>query len=205
VTSTSGTGFGKLQKYLEKQLADRQHRLSLLGEQVSSARHLTVSDRSILQSDLATETAGIDALATKVPKDTTIAELTADGESMYDLRVYVVMSPQVYLTITADNESFAEETLAASQPKLAALIRYEQMKGKDVRGARIADADFVKQVADAEHDTAGVAAAVLRTGPRGWPANRTIFTNATSSLHQGNVALVSARSDVKTILRDLGV
>lgn len=205
VSHSGGADFKQLQKMLEEQLADRQHRLAGLSVEVSASRHLTDAHGATLESDLSAETSGINALAAKVPNDTTIAELTVDHETMIDYRVYVVMSPQVELTIAADTASGVEQAFEASESHIEALIRYEQSQGKDVHGAQIAFLDMVRQVANAEHDTTGVSDSVLAAKPSGWPANRTIFTNAASSLGQAKKALQTATADRTTIFRDLGL
>jgi hypothetical protein len=200
------TTFNAAKAFVEHQLALRQQRLANLTNEVAKAADLTSSDRATLTSDLSSETAGINALAAKVPNDTTWAELKADAKSMVvDYRVFVVMSPQVHLTIAADTESAIEQKLQAAEPKIEALIRYEQSKGKDVHGAQVAYDALVVEVAGAEHDTAGVSAAVLATSPSGYPANMTIFLNAHSNLLQGRAALAAARSDLHTIAKDLGL
>lgn len=198
--------FAAAKAFVEHQLALREQRLSNLTSEVASAAHLTPADRATLTSDLAAETSGINALAAKVPNDTTWAQLKSDATSMVvDYRVFVVMSPQVHLTIAADTESAVEQKAQAAEPKIQALINYEQSQGKDVHGAQVAFDAFVVEIAAAEHDTAGVSAAVLATGPHGYPANRTIFLNARSNLQQGRAALVTARSDLHTIAQDLGL
>jgi hypothetical protein len=203
---SGGAGFKQLQKALEDQLTDRQQRLGNLTKEVSAAKHLTTSDRATLVSDLGTDTTGIDALAAKVPNDTTIAELATDYKAMVDdYRVYLVMTPKVQLTITADATSSLEHAMQAAEPKIEALIRYEHSKGRHVRGAQIAYEGMVHQVSNAEHDTTGVAARVLATEPSGWPGNRTVFTNASSSLEQAGKAIHTAQSDVRTIYKDLGL
>lgn len=196
----NATTFKTAQKWVESQLAARQQRLSSLTSEVSKATHLTTSDRATLTSDLSSETSGIDALATKVPKDTTWAQLLGDAKSMVvDYRVYVVMTPQVNLTIGADSASFVEQRLQAAEPKLEAAIAAEKAKGKNVVAAEKAYAGLVVQVRDAERDTKGVSTAVLAQKPAGYPRNESVFLNARSSLDQTRTALKTARADLQII------
>lgn len=198
--------FKAAKTFVEHQLAWRQHRLTNLTAEVRKASDLTYSDRATLRSDLSGETAGINALAAKVPNDTTWAELQADAKAMIvDYRVFVVMSPQVHLTITADTASTVEGKLAAAEPQIEALIQYEQSQGKKVGAAQTAYDSLVVQVSNAQNDTNGVSAAVLATSPAGYPGNKTIFVNARSSLEQARKALVTARGDLHTIANVLGV
>jgi hypothetical protein len=205
-STKNATTFGYAKKYVEKQLADRQQRLSDLTSEVSKASHLTSSDRATLSSDLSSETAGINALAAKVPNDTTWAELRADAKSMLDgYRVFVVMSPQVHETIAADTAAAIEQKLQAAEPQIEALIKYEQSQGKNVGAAQTAYDALVAEVDQAASDTNGVAAVVLAQTPAGYPGNKTVFTNARSNLEQARSALHTARGDLQTIVHVLGL
>jgi hypothetical protein len=198
--------FAAAKTYVEKQLALRQQRLSSLTSEVSKASDLTSSDKATLTTDLANETTGIDALAAKVPADTTWAELLADAKSMVQqYRVFVVMSPQVHETIAADTATAICAKLQAAEPQIEALINYEQSQGKNVTAAQTAYEGLVAQVSAAQSDVSGISAAVLGTSPSGYPGNASIFSNARSSLVQARTALKSARSDLHTITQVLGV
>ena len=65
-------------------------------------RSSTTVGRATLSASLATETSNINTLLAGVPTDT-LAELQAARQAMFqDNRVFVVMEPQVHLTIAAD-------------------------------------------------------------------------------------------------------
>jgi hypothetical protein len=198
--------FVAARKAVEHALALRQDRLAVLTGEVASAKTLTPSDRSRLAARVAAETAGIDALAVKVPRDETWLQLGTDAKKMVlDYRVFVVMSPQVHLTISADTETAVESGMQKLEPGLEAAIEHAQAEGENVRPAKIAYAALVDQVDNAESDSSGVAVAVLATSPAGYPGNMTVFVNARSSLVQGRTALVTARSDIETIVTSLGL
>lgn len=200
------TTFNVAKKYVEAQLAARQQRLSNLTSEVSKAEHLSSADRATLSSDLSSETTGIDALVAKVPNDTTWAELQADAKAMVvDYRVYVVMSPQVHETIAADTATTIEQRVQAAEPQIEALIKYEQSQGKNVDAAQTAYEGLVVEINQAAHDTAGVSALVLAQTPAGYPGNAPIFTNARSNLDQARTALHTARGDLHTIAKVLGL
>jgi hypothetical protein len=202
----NATTFAAAKAYVEGQLTARQQRLSNLTSEVSAASDLTSSDKATLTGDLANETSGIDALVTKVPGDTTWAELLADAKSMVQqYRVFVVMSPQVHETIAADTATAVCTKLQADEPQIEALINYEQSQGKNVTAAQTAYEGLVAQVSAAQSDVSGISAAVLGTSPAGYPGNASIFSNAHSSLIQARTALKTARSDLHTIVQVLGV
>lgn len=204
-TTKNATTFAAAKKWVEGQLTIRQQRLSNLTAEVSHAADLTSSDRATLTSDLSSETSGIDALAAKVPNDTTWAQLRADARAMVvDYRVFVVMSPQAHLTIAADTASTIEQKLQAAEPKIEAAIQAAAAKGKDVRAAQTAYEGLVVQVGNAEADTNGVSAAVLAQTPAGYPGNASVFLNAHSNLEQARTALRTARNDLRIIAEVLG-
>jgi hypothetical protein len=205
-STKDATTFNVAKKFVEKGLSDRQQRLSNLTSEVTKAAHLTSADKATLSSDLSAETAGIDALAAKVPNDTTWAELQADAKSMVvDYRVFVVMSPQVHETIAADTATAIEQKLQAAEPQIEALIKYEQSQGKNVGAAQTAYEGLVVEVSQAAGDTNGVSSVVLAQTPAGYPANASVFTNARSNLEQARTALHTARGDLQTIVHVLGL
>ncbi len=106
VSSSGPVGTTKLDQAkitLEKQLALRSTRLAELGTDVSGAKSLTPAHATELSSRLISEQASIDGLITKVPTDTTLAQVSADRATMLkDNRVFAVMSPQVFETIGGD-------------------------------------------------------------------------------------------------------
>lgn len=204
-TTKNATTFGIAKKWVEGQLTLRQDRLSHLTTEVGKAADLTSSDRSALTSDLSSETSGIDALAAKVPHDTTWAQLRADAKAMVvDYRVFAVMSPQTHLTIAADTASTIEQKLQAAEPQIEAAIQAAAAKGKDVTAAQTAYEGLVVQVSNAESDTNGVSAVVLAQTPAGYPGNASVFLNARSNLEQARTALRTARNDLHVIAKVLG-
>jgi hypothetical protein len=205
-TAASGPAFIAARHAVEHALALRQDRLALLTKEATVAKTLSSSDRSKLEMRLGAETSGIDALAVKVPTDTTWLELGTDAKNMVvDYRVFVVMSSQVHLTIATDTETAVEKGMQSLEPSLAAAIAHAQTEGKNVGAAKIAYAGLVNQLSNAQRASSGVAVAVLATSPAGFPVNETVFVNARSSLVQGQTALVTARGDIKTIVTSLGL
>jgi hypothetical protein len=104
-------------------LAARVQQLQRDQQSVTGSTLLTPSDRATLTTDLANELAGITALSTKVPSDATCAAVLVDARSMVtDYRVYLVMTPQVHLSVAADSEAAVAAQLAALEPRVAGEI-----------------------------------------------------------------------------------
>ncbi len=203
-SNNSGARFDVLRSILEGALSLRQAQLSSLTGEVNGSMTLTASDKAELQSELASETAGIDSLASKVPNDTTFAELKADSTAMVtDYRVFVVMSPKTHCTLAADTETAIAQRMQGLEPQLQAAINEAQQHGINVTGAQAAYDALVGEVSSAGSADSGVSSACLATTPAGWPGDATVFVGAKGKLVSGRADLVSARNDIATILKDI--
>ena len=101
--ATPSPRFVKTQQLLEQQLASRVTQLGRLASDVTGAKTLTPSHLATLNTNVSGATTNITALVTKVPTDTTWAQLNADRASMLrQNRVFAVLTPQVFQTIEAD-------------------------------------------------------------------------------------------------------
>jgi hypothetical protein len=200
-TTNPPASFTQLQARLEAQLAARQTQLAALTTDVTSSTTLTASDSATLQSLLSTETSNIGALIAKVPTDTTIAELRADQQAMFqDNRVYVVMSPQVHLTIAADTVNANAGTILANGPTITTELN-----------ARVSDKGYARAEALFAYSTAkatacqalmtSVSSNVLAQTPAGWPGNWRVFVQARVQILQGRIDLVHARADLRLVER----
>jgi hypothetical protein len=196
--------FGTAQQGVEEQLAGRVTQLNLLVSAVSSAGYLTSADRSTLQGDLSSELAGIEGLVQKVPGDTTCVQLHLDANAMvYDYRVYIVMTPQVDLTISADTASATVTTLQGLFPTIQAGIAAAEKAGKDVSGAQRTFSDLQSQVTGAQTDLSGVSVTLLAQTPAAAPGNKLVFQGARTSITNARTDLRAASTDVNAIVRSL--
>jgi hypothetical protein len=201
----SATELSAAQALVGKGLSARVAILGALSADVSGAKYLTPGDRSTLATDISNEQAGVAALQAKVPTDTTCAEVKADGQSMVlDYRVYVVMAPQVHLTVAADTES-AVVTLAENtiEPKVKAAITAAVAKGETVSAAQSAFATAQAQLATAQSASTGVSATVLSFTPASFPGCKTTFVSEKTGLQGGQAALQKADADLKVIISTL--
>ena len=198
-TTTNPASFSHLQAKLEAQLAVRQTQLASLTTDVSSSTTLTTADAAALTASLSAETTNIDNLIAKVPSDTTIAELRIDQQAMFqDNRVFVVMSPQVKLTIAADTLWAKAGTILSNGSTISAEL-----------AARVADPGYARAEARFAFSTAkatvvqssmtSVSATVLAQTPAGWPANEHVFVKAGVQIVRARGDLVLARVDLKLV------
>lgn len=203
-TTTNPATFAQLQAKLEAQLAARQTQLATLTTDVSKSTTLTTSDAATLSSRLATETSNIAALIAKVPSDTTIAELRADQQAMFkDNRVFVVMSPQVLLTIAADTVGAKAAAILSHGPTITAALAARV----DDKGYARAEELFAYSTAKAtvaESQMTSVSAEVLAQTPAGWPGNAHVFVTARIGILRGRIDLIVSRSALRFVEHWIG-
>jgi hypothetical protein len=200
----SPTRLSAAQALVEAQLAARVSQLAALSSAVSGSTTLSAGDKATLTTDVANEQSGITALQGKVTADTTCAVVRQDGRAMVlDYRVYVVMTPQVHLTISADTEAALVGQLTGIEPQLQAAIAAAQAQGKNVAAAQAAFADLQSKVTAASQDSAGISATVLAFTPASYPACWSTFVSERGDLKSGDQALHAADRDAHAIVTDL--
>jgi hypothetical protein len=190
--------------FVQALLQERVVSLEVLTASVSRGRDVTASDKAELQSELANDLAGMQALEQQVPDDTTCAELVANAETMvFDYRVYLVMTPEAELVIVSDTESAIASTVARWEPGIQAAITYAANHGRDVTGAQQAFADMKAQLSDALATLQGVSSTVLEQTPAGSPGNHAVFVEARNKCETASGELHDVRQDLATILSTL--
>ncbi|MGP8163121.1 MAG: hypothetical protein ACLQAN_04990 [Acidimicrobiales bacterium] len=200
-TTTTPASLSQMQAKLEAELAARQTQLSTLTTDVSSSKTLTASDAAALSSSLSTETSNIGALVTKVPTDTTVAELRVDAQAMFrDNRVFDVMTPQVHLTIAADSVNANAGTILADGLTITAALA---ARTSDKGYARV-EALFTSLTAkatDAQSALTSVSSDVLAQTPAGWPGNAHVFVQAKVEILRARIDLAYARAELRLVER----
>ncbi len=194
-----------VQTAVEDALAARTSTLSTVTGAVGSDPTLTPSDRTTIDGILSPTTAGIAALAQKVPGDTTCAAVAADRQTMVQTyRVFAVVAPQTHLTMAADRAAMIESEIAAGEPKMQAAIIAAQAAGKNVSTADTAYADVQAKLAAAQSSTAGVASTALSQTPASFPGSSAVFVNLRSDIQSAVADFQAVRSDLQTIISVVG-
>ncbi|MDA8360299.1 MAG: hypothetical protein M0Z95_29280 [Actinomycetota bacterium] len=188
---------------LETALHARLARLSELSSVISASAHLTPGDRSTLTADVASEEAGIGAILRQVPGDSTCGELrNAARQMIVNYRVYVVMAPQVRLTIADDDEVAIGTVISRAITRVQGEINGSSNQ-TGVAAARASLAAAENQAAAAGRDSAGISATVLLFTPSSYPDCWSSFLSARTSLREGLVALRAARADLRAAIAAL--
>ena len=191
--------FASNQAELESQLASRVTQLARLGTDVTGAKSLTTTHATALTTNVNTATSNIDALVTKVPTDTTLAQLNADRASMIrQNRVFAVLTPQVFQTIEADVIAAQVTTLQAGEASLLSAVN--GLVGQHgYTNALNHYTAFVRLVNVASLDSTNVATRVLAQVPQDFPRDTEVFVHANKALLNADIALAHANYDASVI------
>jgi hypothetical protein len=110
--------------------------LARLDRRVDRAKHLTDENRDTLSALIDQDVAGLTELRTQVAEAATREELRADVQSMVnDHRIFVLVLPQVRLTLVADRELGAIDRLGQVHAKLSEAIEKAEADGRDTGNA----------------------------------------------------------------------
>lgn len=144
-------------------------RLALLraeGVAIRNAARLTDAHQATLQKTLDAGIAGLTELRMNVAAETTLEAVRADARSMVeDYRVYLLVRPQVHLTVAADVESAALARLRTLHDKLAQAVTAAKSAGKDVGDAEAKLAHLTSELDGTESALAGLAGDLLAVQP----------------------------------------
>jgi hypothetical protein len=198
-TTVPSASFITAQKALEGQLANRLTQLTHLTADVTAAVSLSSSTSAILQARLLTEETSINALITKVPTDTTRAQLNADRAAMLkDNRVYAVMSPQVFEMIEASVVAGEVTTMQGNETTLQSEVN--SIVGlPGYKNALNHYNNYVTRLSNWSTRIVSVEATVLAQTPQGYPGNTKVFLNQNHNILNANIALAYAGYDASII------
>lgn len=187
------------QHKLEGQLAIRVSELNRLNTDITGAKSLSGAHAAALTADATAALTNINALVVKVPTDTKYSQLRVDSNSMVKQnRVFAVLTPQVFLTIQADNIAATVATLQGSEQGLLSAVN--GLVGQHgYTNAMNRYTDFVKLVNRANLDAANVATRVLAQTPADFPGDTKMFVNANKALLNANIELAHANYDASVI------
>jgi hypothetical protein len=187
---------GVAKQEIERKIDERLARLSLLHTKVDDADRMTEGDRSTLGGILDSETSGLTALRAQVDAATDAKTVAGYAKSMVgDYRVYMVVTPQVHLTIGSDAVgAITTQLVSTLEPKLDDAIAKAKAAGKDTAAAEAANATVKADVAAAAADVEGLSATLVALTPHGYPANEQAMVDARAKLTDARAKLADART-----------
>ena len=120
-----------------------------------------------------------------------------------DNRVYAVMTPQVFETISADAAIAQFTTLAAEEPTLAAEVA--SIVGQpEYQNALNHDNNFVYRVGKWSTQLSNLVTEILAQQPSNYPGDQHFFANANKQILNANVAIAYADYDASIIALETG-
>lgn len=178
--------------------------LKVDGVAIRNAARLSDGHQSAIQAILDHDIAGLTALKAKVSGETTGQAVKDDARSMVvDYRVYMLVGPQVRLTMAADVAAAVDARLGAVADKLAKAIEAAKAAGKDVTEAQAKLDHLRSELAAAQSSLAGTADTLLGVKPSpDAEAMKAARTAARTQLREARTHLKNAVADAKAI-RDL--
>jgi hypothetical protein len=196
VTSvTSSAKFQQAQLTLEHQILARQVQLALLGTEVANATNLTSSDRSALSTTITNEQTALATDAANAATATTYAQLDAvRTAAINDERVYVVVTAQVNLVISADNYTVTEAGYTGLVTELTPFVTE-----LGSTHATTLLSGITSRVTAATALTSGVSTEALALTPAGYPGNESQIKTWTFQLSQVGRDITTAKDNVKAI------
>jgi hypothetical protein len=191
-TTTPDDALATLKMRVTHRIDLRLAALARLDRRLDRAEHLTDENRDTLSALIDEDVAGLTELRGKVAQAVTREELRADVQSMvHDHRIFVLVLPQVRLTLVADRELAAIDRLGAVHDKLAELSEKAEADGRDTGNAAVQLDAMQAQLAAAAANVSGQVDRLLaiQPGPDG-PAIRSAVDEVRESLR-------AARQDLR--------
>jgi hypothetical protein len=183
-----------LRSFGDCEVARRQSTLGQLTSAIGGSKSLSSADAARLKAVVAAASAELTTLKTNLDSEVTVIALRATIVAVVNrVRAYVLVVPQVRLTIAADDVLSLQPHLSQLSAALAARIATARAAGKDVAAAQASLDAMNAALSDAESLAAP------------WPAKLAPLTPAQydsgvagPTLNQARAALVSASVQLKT-------
>ncbi|HEY6623483.1 MAG TPA: hypothetical protein VIX85_06605 [Acidimicrobiales bacterium] len=201
-TTTPPTGVAGARSQLAAAIAVRQVALRRVLGAAGSSKTIVPDNQAMLTALLTQALTGMNALAAKVPSDTTQEEVAADQTAMVqDYRVLALQVPAADMVLAADFSASIEAQMSARVPGIQSALAPAANQASPVPATvKSAFTDFQRQLAAAESATAGVSSSLLALLPESYPSNQGVLTSARSDLANARRDLGLAVTDLDTIV-----
>jgi hypothetical protein len=178
-------------------LGDLKARVTL----VQGTSWLSATDRSALLSELNSEISGLDALATTIQAETSVAAFRTEAAGILSqFRVYALVVPQVHLVRATDEvTTVILPDLQAAQTLLGQQIQLAGQQHKDTSATAALMSDLATQVTNLQAVTNGLSAKLLALTPAAWNTDHSVLIPLRQQLGSGRVDAGHALSDIKAV------
>ena len=162
--------------------------LDVLTGHVDNAKNLTADHKATLLAKIDADRTGLRALRAEIVADDDGPTFRQHAQEIVtDYRVYLLLTPQVHMTIVADAMDAAYAKLDAVADKLAA-------QGKDVTQLRA-------KIDDAKAHADPVPGHILPLVPHGYPDNKPVLDQARADLHTARTDLHEAVAIARSLAK----
>ena len=202
---TGGT-VASMRAFGDCEITRRLTTLGQLSSAIGSSKGLTSSDAAALSSEIGAANSGLTSLKSTIDGQTSIPALKLEMvEIVSKYRVYVLLGPQVRLTIAADDVLALKPHFDAISTQLATRIAGAQAKDKDVTAAQGALDAMNTALANAEALASPLPTRLLALTPAQFDAGTaaSILQNARTALGQARDDIKAATQDGRNVLADL--
>jgi hypothetical protein len=189
-------GFRLAQAWIERAIALRLSALSAADSVASTRSALTAPDRAALSSTIATDRAGLGAIALSVRSEGNVAQLQGAADSIItSYRVLSILLPQVHATVGLDASEAELAKLARTEAEIAAAVTTASALGDSATLQRFYEA-LVSAVSSARSLFQAAHSAIVALVPSSYPSAAQVFASARR-------AIVTVRSDITSAEADI--
>ena len=208
-TSSSNSALEQQHLSLIKSKGDAEinRRLTQLGKlttQISDATKLSAANRATLTTQITNEVSGLQALETKLNGETTVAAADTDVQNIVlEYRVYVLITPKVWLVKVSDDELVIAGNLQVLATELSTRIQAAQTAGKNVTTLQTELADMNAKIAAAQSIANSINQAVINLQPTDYNTSHTVLSGDATQLKTVHTDNEAAYTDAKNIVTGL--
>lgn len=206
IASRANPTVATLSAFGDCEIGRRLTTLGQLSAAVGASKGLTTSDASTLTADIGADQSGLGALKTTIDSQTSLAALKLEiTQIVTRFRVYVLLGPQVRLTIGADDVLALKPHFDGVSTTLSGRIAKAKAAGKDVTAAESALDAMNASVASAMALAAPLPGQLLALMPAQYNAGTAsaVLTTARANLVTARGDLKAAAQDAQNVLADL--
>lgn len=200
-----GVPVARVRTWLGRALTLRLDALESAASAVRVAGNLTAQHRVALDAIITSDQSGLSDLLAGLEGETTIVELRLTaGAMVLNYRVFSLLTPQVRAVVLADRKLAKVVTLAALEPSLQTAITTEKSSGHGAAAAQRIYEKLVALLSAVETSLGDSTAALLALTPENDAQGAQTFAGSAAALVATSSQIVSARADVRRIVKILG-
>jgi hypothetical protein len=191
------------------QINNRIKSLQNLSSRIQDAKNINAADKTSIQSEINGEISVLNSMVSNLTNATSSASVRAGlREDIQSTRVYALVVPQTSILAAVDRVQNLVTTLSAVGSKVE--VRLASSTTATSTSVKTAMQDFNAKLADASSKAGAASAEVVSLKPDNGvkataEANSTALKDARTKIQAASKDIVAASTDLKTVLRGLGI